>query len=87
MCRQSSDFQCREGTEIALPTREADVEGGSRCRDRALSLWVCTVIGVSRSEIFLEKWDAENSGGNASPSPRLVRTCRKEVVGFPLPSF
>ena len=50
----------------------------------------CTV-GVSRSEIFLEKaekHDAENSGGDTDLSPaRENRYCRKKAAGFPQPSF
>jgi hypothetical protein len=30
------------------------------------------MIDVSRSEIFLEKWGAENLGGDADLYPRLV---------------
>jgi hypothetical protein len=39
-------------------------------------------------EIFLEKLDAENSGGGTDLSPRLVvmRICRSKA-GFSLPSF
>jgi hypothetical protein len=32
--------------------------------------------------MFLKKRDAENSGGDADPPPRLVGTCRKKVAGF-----
>ena len=31
--------------------------------------------------------DAENSGGDADLSLRLVGICRKKAAGFPLPSF
>ena len=41
----------------------------------------------SRSENFLEKQDAENSGGDVDLSPRLVGICRKKAAGFPQPSF
>jgi hypothetical protein len=39
------------------------------------------------SEKFLEKRDAEKSGGDAGLSPRLVRICRKRAAIFPQPSF
>jgi hypothetical protein len=44
-------------------------------------------VGVSRSEKFLEKRDAEKSGGDAGLSPRLVGICRKRAAIFPQPSF
>ena len=44
-------------------------------------------MGVSRSEKFLEKRDAEKSGGDAGLSPRLVGICRKRAAIFPQPSF
>ena len=44
--------------------------------------WNCTV-GFSRSERFLEKRDAEKSGGDAGLSPRLVGICRKRAAIFP----
>jgi hypothetical protein len=46
-------------------------------------------MGVSRSEKFLEKRDAEKSGGDAglSLSPRLVGICRKRAAIFLQPSF
>ena len=60
-------------------------------------LGTCTVniniIGVSRSENFLEKWDAENSGGgidtDLSPEYRTYDTGRskKKAAGFPPPNF
>jgi hypothetical protein len=40
-----------------------------------------------RSEKFLEKRDAEKSGGDAGLSPRLVGICRKRAANFPQPSF
>ena len=38
-------------------------------------------------EKFLEKRDAEKSGGDAGLSPRLVGICRKRAAIFPQPSF
>ena len=43
----------------------------------------CCEVGVSRSENFLEKYDAENSGGDTDLSPRLVGIGRKKAAGFP----
>jgi hypothetical protein len=39
------------------------------------------------SIFFHEKRDAENPGGGADLSPRLVGACRKKVAGCSLPSF
>jgi hypothetical protein len=54
------------------------VEGGS-----------VNMIGVSRSEKFLEKRDTEKPGGDAGLSPRLVGICRKRkrAAIFPPLSF